>query len=353
MPSKFERMPRISPEEESQPAKDESLLGKLTEKVKGKVNESRLPTEGQGYESTVGFYGGKLKEDGEGKFVYDMRGLVSTVDRYGDALLRTYDEHTLKDPVKMLIKHPKWFFRFMFAAGTKRYRGTPEEICENARRLGLEDEYENHDWGVQINNPDNFRNGVALQDIYRSDLIGDEKLNGIDRFQALSAAAEHTRNIHQKFGAIGEVLPSDFIFVGEPGNVTEKTVLNIPDIIYNKEKKTGELDKKATDLLDLLMSVSFEELRRSQDGEMVAKAIDTILGAYQDKKVIETVRSYAKRGRLTMQGDENITEASKVSSAIRPVVSQHNKARLNFNKDMVADLRILIAEQCESYVEKE
>ena len=53
------------------------------DKIVSIVNESQMPT--KDYESTVGIFGGILKYDDEGKMVYDTTGIVSKIDRSGDA----------------------------------------------------------------------------------------------------------------------------------------------------------------------------------------------------------------------------------------------------------------------------
>lgn len=169
---------------------EKGYFDKLRRAIQGEVNESRLPN--TDYESTVGVYGGKLVLDSEGKLVYDTRGLVSRVDRKGDSVLRTYDEHLVKEPWKLLKRHPRWFFRFL-APGPKRYRGRQEEIMENVKRLGLADYYGIHQNGIEIKKPEIYAKGVALQDIYRADLINSDKLKEIDRFEALAFAAQYIR----------------------------------------------------------------------------------------------------------------------------------------------------------------
>lgn len=342
--NRFEQAPQF---EESS---EKGLLDKLRSGVQKKVQESRLPTqEALGYESTVGVYGGKISSD-ETKMVFDMRGTVSKVDRVGDAVLRTYDEHTVKNPLAMLRQHPRWFFRFL-APGTKRYRGTPEEIAENAARLGLENEYGPHSWGIEVKDPDIYRAGRPLQDVYRSNVIEGSDLEEVDRFTALAQSARYIRDIHENHGAIGEVLPSDIIFRKKDGANVSEPVLNIPDIIYNAEKQTSEKDKKTTDLLDFVVSIGIEELRRSKDWNEARRAIRTILDSYDDKDIINLLRSFVKRGRLTMQGDAQPLGLSKTTETLRPLTSIHNKARLSFDKDTTSNLRELIIAECESWLE--
>ncbi len=115
--------------------KEGRIINKLRSKIQEKMKESHLPTEEKlGYKSTVGVYGGKINYDKNDKMIFDMRGIISKIDQKGDAILRTYDEHTMKNPPEMFRKHPHWFFRFI-APDTKRYRGTPQEIEENKNQL--------------------------------------------------------------------------------------------------------------------------------------------------------------------------------------------------------------------------
>ncbi len=352
--NRFENGPRFefdgkSDENKENPA-NRGIIDTIRSKVQEKVMESRLPTkESLGYESTVGVYGGKINYDKENRMVYDMRGFVSKIDQIGDAVLRTYDEHTIKDPVEVLRRHPKWFFRFL-APGTKRYRGSKEEIAGNIKRLGLEDEYGLHDWGIEIKNQEIYSSGTPLQDIYRSDVIGDESLKKIDRFKALEMSAKYIKEIHNNHGAVGEVLPSDIIFRTKEEDDVANPVLNIPDIVFNEEKQTSEVDKKTTDLLDFLVTVILEELRRSKDWNEAKKAVRTILDSYEDKKIISLAVSFVKRGRLTMLGDEDKIGLSKTATVLRPIVSAHNKARLGFDKDTTGNLRDLIVSECKDYL---
>ncbi len=341
---RFEQIP------ESEKPLEQGLLDKLRSGVQNKVQESCLPTkEALGYESTVGVYGGKINYD-ETKMVFDMRGIVSKIDQVGDAILRTYDEHTVKDPLAMLRQHPRWFFKFL-APGTKRYRGTPEEIAENIARLGLENEYGLHSWGIEVKDPNIYRASRPLQDIYRSDLIEGDDLEEVDRFAALAQSAGYIRDIHENHGAIGEILPSDIIFREKNGTNVSKPVLNIPDIIYNAKKQISEKDKKTTDLLDFVMSIGIEELRRSTDWNEARCAIRIILDSYGDKDIISLLKSFTKRGRLTMLGDAQSLGLSKITKTLRPLTAMHNKVRLNFDQDTTSNLRELIITECKSWLE--
>lgn len=342
----------------------DSVVKKVGESVQSQVNESTLPTEKElGYKSTVGTYGGKLAYTKEGRLIFDMSGVISRIDRAGDAVLRTYDEHTVKDPIKLLRKHPRLFFKFL-APGTKRYRGTPVEIEDRIKALGLDDVYSTYSEnekvkGIEIKEKSIYEEGRPLQDIYRSDLIESDELKAIDRFEALGQASKYIRNIHDNHGAVGEVLPSDIIFRETEEEKVDNPVLNIPDIIYNAEKNTSEIDKKTTDLLDFVASIAIEELRRSNVGEgeelswdNVSRAIKTILDAYGDDRLTGILKSFVKRGRLTLQGDEKSVGLSDASKSMRPITSMHNKARLDFDKKTTSKLREVIIDGCDKYLKK-
>ena len=318
-------------------------------KIQGVMNESRLPNEE--YESTVGVYGGKMNYDKEGKMVWDRRGIISKIDKAGDAVLRSYDEHVVKEPGKLLRMHPKIAAEKFFHPGTKRYRGGNEEVIENIERLGLSEFYGPHENGIEIKKPEIYKHGIPLQDVYRSDIIESDKLKATDRFQALAEASKYVRQIHNEHGGIGEVLVSDIIFQEDQGGKLEKPVLNLPDIVFNKEKKIGEKDKKATDMIDFMSSVYGEEIRRSQNSEEAGKALDIIVKNYGDKDVISMVESFIKRGRLTLQGDTEVLNLPNTSiKKARGLFSQHNKARLGSKVNFEGEMKRKIKEACESFL---
>ncbi|MGD0577194.1 MAG: hypothetical protein ABSA74_03915, partial [Candidatus Staskawiczbacteria bacterium] len=236
-----------------QEAPKEGFLRKMVgEKVQGIVNESKLPNED--FDSTVGVYGGKIKIEDDA-MVWDRRGVISIIDKWGDAKFRTADEHVVKKPGELLKKHPKIAMKKFFAPGAKRYRGSNEEVEENIERLGLSEFYGPHENGIEIKKPEIYTHGLALQDVYRSDLIDSGKLKETDRFQALAEAAKYVREMHDEHGGIGELLVSDIIFQEDSDGKLGKPVLNMPDIVWNKGKATSEKDKKTTDILDFLCSV--------------------------------------------------------------------------------------------------
>jgi hypothetical protein len=343
------------PEEEI-PQQIESKDGLIREtvgkKVQGIMNESRLPNED--YESTVGVYGGKMNFDDEGKMVWDRRGIISKVDKAGDAVLRTYDEHVVKEPRKLAEKHPRIALRKFLAPGTKRYRGNNKEVVENIDRLGLYEYYGPHKNGIEIKKPEVYTHGVVLQDVFRSDTIESDKLKATDRFQALAEASKYVREIHDEHGGIGEVLVSDIIFQEDQDGKLGKPVLNLPDIVFNQGKKTSEKDKKTTDMLDFMCSVFGEEYRRSQNPEDADKALDTVVQNYGDKDIISLVESFIKRGRLTLQGDAGLLNLPETfTKKTRGVFSQHNKARLAAKKETDALMKEKIKQACRRFLSKE
>lgn len=264
--------------------------------------------------------------------------------------ITTYDEHVVKDLGELFKRHPKLFFKFL-APGTKRYRGSKEEIFENIKRLGLEDTYGLHEDGIEIKGQDLYRKGIALQDIYRADLIHSETLDGLNRYDALSESGRYLRKVHDEYGGVGEILVSDIIFRANEEGVLSEPKLNIPDIVFNKDKDIGDKEKKATDILDFIINVGAEEFRVAEgDLASVKEAMTKVLDAYNDKDVIKLVKSYIKRGRLTLSGDRgsravNIPQET-FTTKNRGLFSKHNEARVVNNKSLESSLKNIGLEVC-------
>lgn len=323
-------------------------LNKIRDTINSKVNESRFPAEN--YESTLGVYGGKIETEDDGKMVWNNQGVISKIDKWGDAILRTYDDHVVKDLGELLSKHPKLFFNFL-APGTKRYRGTKEEIFKNIKRLGLEATYGLHDKGIEIKDKDLYTKGLPMQDIFRSDLIESDVVDGFNRFQVIEEAGKYIRSIHDKFGGAGEMNVFHIIFKKHQDGVVSEPTLNIPTIVFNKDKNIGEKEKKATDILDFLISVGAEEFRRTGDLISVKMAMKTAMESYNDKEVISLVKSYIKRGRLTLLGDVNSEAVNLPDNTFttknRGLFTKHNEARIVNNKDLETALKDIGLEVCE------
>jgi hypothetical protein len=327
-------------------------LNKVRDTINGKMNESRIPTED--HESTLGVYGGKIKMEDDGKMVWNNQGVISKIDKWGDAILRTYDDHVVKDLGELISRHPKLFFQFLIP-GTKRYRGTKEEIFENIKRLGLEETYGLHENGIEIKDQDLYLKGLPLQDVYRSDLIESDTVDGFDRFQALDESGKYLRKIHDEHGGIGEVNIGDIIFKKHENGQVGEPVLNMPDIVWNEDKNISDKEKKATDMLDFLISVGAEEFRNSEgDLDSVKKSMKQVLESYNDKDVISLVKSYIKRGRLTLLGDTNSEAvnlpADTFTTKNRALFTKHNEARIVNNKDLETSLKDIGFDVCEEVI---
>ena len=332
---------------------ERSLVDRVREKINSYMEEDHLPTkEKLGYESTVGVYGGKLSEDEQKKMVWDVRGVWSRIDRRGDRFLRTVDEHHVKEPGKMFLKHPtKALGTLPFVADAKRFRGTPEQVLENVHRLGLDDYYGAHPWGVEIKKPEIYKEGIALQDIFRSDQIKSDLLDKFDRTEALGLATDYIKDLHEKHGGTGQLVSGAVIFRKGEGDRLENPVLNLPDIVYNPDKKIGDKEKLATDMLDFLVSIGVEEYRRSKDWGSVTKALNTILTHYDNKNIISLVKSFAKRGRLTLPGDLNVSQSlSSTAQSARKYFSAHNVQRLKVTEDMSTQLRDEVISVCDAFL---
>lgn len=344
--------PRPSPEENlPKPVgfkrpEEEQYLNPIVARVKRIINRNKVPSN-LGYKSMAEIFGGKLTTDEDGKMVYDKRGLVSTLDRIGDPRVREVDDHVSnKDKLSVWRRNKRWFFRHYFTLHHarpfakpegKRYRAGKEETMAHIKQLGLEDYYGEHSHGFEVKKPEIFTNGVNLFDIWRSDQIHSPLLDKVDRFEALKQAVQYVRSVHDNHGGIGELLANDIIFQdhAEDGTVSNP-VLNLPDIVYNPRKNFGRHEQRATDMLDFMVGMSTEELRRSGDWDQVQKVLTTIKDGYgpedpQDS-VIKWTGLLARRGRLTLE--EN--GLSKI----------HNFARLGLTKGISARLRQTIIDTC-------
>ncbi len=331
-----------SPENNVETQDKKTLLNRLREMVNSKVASKFPGKEERGYESTMGIYGGTLKQDAEGRMVYDTRGFWNRIDQWGDRELRSFDEHFAKRPGELAMRHPKAFLKSLpFLVDSKRYRGTPEQTMENVKRLGLEEYYGAHPWGIEVKNPDVFSRSVGLQDIFRQDQIASPAIEGINRFDALAKATRYMKRLHETAGGIAEGNTYVFLFTRHEGNVVDDPILMIPTEIYNPEKNISEIEQKTTDLLDLMASVGIEEFRRTKDWESVKKALGVITQEYADSKVIHMVASYVKRGRLTLPGDKKAEGADYGTAhrATRPFFALHNTQRLSADSSMTEQLR--------------
>lgn len=334
---------------------EKGLINSIRQFINSKVEESKFPTkEGLGYESSMGIYGGKLVKDGEGRLVYDTRGFWSKIDQWGDRVLRAFDEHHARNPGKMFMRRPIEFLKLLpFIVDSKRYRGTPAQTVENISRLGLDEYYGIHPWGIEVKKPEVFSSSIGLQDIFRQDQINHPALENIDRFEAVGKAAVYMRTLHERAGGIAEGNACNFIFTETDGTNVDNPILMIPTEIYNPEKNISDIEQHATDLLDLLASVSVEEYRRSKDWNNVRKALQTALERYNDGDVTKMVASYVRRGRLTLLGDTEGLEFdnSTMYKASRHVFAAHNTQRLSVkNPEVSVQVRNEIINSCESFV---
>ena len=354
-----EEKPSDGPEELAEVAQEISesekgVINGIRKIVNGRMEESKLPTKkGWGYESTVGVYGGKLRNDDEGRLVYDTRGVWSKIDRWGDRILRSFDEHQVRKPGTMIARRPKTFLKLLpFIVDSKRYRGTPEQAMENVHRLGLDEYYGAHPWGMEIKDPERFSHMIGLQDIFRQDQINHPEIKDIDRFEALGETAKYMRSLHEKVGGVAEANVWSFLFAKKEGNKVGEPLMIMPTEIYNPEKHVPLIEQEATELLDLMASAAIEEYRRTEDWESVRKCLRTALESYGDTKVAAMVASYIKRGRLTLGGDtEGLDfDTDAIYRNARKVFSAHNVQRLGIkNPDATAQIRSEIVAACEEF----
>jgi hypothetical protein len=341
----------------AQPETD-AEINAVRRRINSIVGESKLPVEG---ETSYAIYGGKLSTDPEGKIVYDMRlrHVQHDLDRAGDRFLRSVEDHQMKRPLKTFLRNPIKFFKYvptmmpfiLTKPKAMRYRGEKQAILNNVHRLGLDDYYGPHSWGVEFKKPELLRKGMPLQDIMRNDHLKREGIEKIDRFDALGQAGDLLNRTHAEHGAVGEFNAFAVIFEDFEDGKVANPVLYLPTIVYNEEKNFGEVMKKATDLLDFMVSAGAEEARRRGADTDIKRAIVSAISRYDDEKVIKMTSSLAKRGRLTLPGDEDVAEdLTATGKAARKVFSQHNVQRLNIKPENSADIRKLVIEICEDRI---
>ncbi len=325
-------------------------------RINSVVANTPLPSkEGLGYDSTQRVYGASLVKGPGGKLLYDKRGIFNRIDVFGDGILRTVDDNQIRRPLKMLLSRPRTFMKLVFARG-KRYRGSTEEILANVKRLKLDQYYgpTKNRRQIEVKDPQLYTHGIAMQDIYRQDTIGHDKLKGIDRFDALKQTGAYLDKVHKESGAVGEFNLYHMLFreKGADGKVG-KPVQTLPDIVWNPARKTGETDKKATDFLDLLASTACEEYRRSKDPALIAKALDAAASGYNDTKIVEVTASFARRGRLTLPRESKalLKGFSGGAKFLRGAFGQHNVQRLGIDKNAKDfNLRDLVIAACDRRV---
>lgn len=276
-------------------------LGSLAKRF---VFESRKPA--IGYESTVVFFGGRLEQQACGKILFRMSGFISRLDRFGDWIVRRWDD---------AVPWQGGSVWRILRGQLLRYRGNPEQIWCNVRRLELSHCYEYHPDGVMILAHEKMRRAVSLQDIYRL-----HHFEWVDRREAVIVAAKFLADSHSMYGHVGEVLPSDILF----GHVVEGQPVadpfwSIPDIVGAKGATAQELASR--DLLDFVFSVTFEEYRRTQDFVEAWSMLSLTVHTYGRKAIIHEAYHVLEKGMYTLpqQGDGLFATA----------MYQHNRARLN------------------------
>lgn len=319
--------------------------------------KNKFPTEQ--YESTAGVYGGEIVKTIGNKMIYKTGKFLDQVDVKGDAVLRIFDDHVVKEPLKMFLKHPKNFLNIFFKSEPMRRRGSPVEIDQNIKRLGLTEYYGLHPQGIEIKKPEVFTKGILLTDIYE---VKSSLFDNIDRFQALGEATKYISQVHNQYGPVGDIV-GDIIFQKKEGSKVINPVLNIPDIILTpskkrvdfikksflekgfssqeSDKKTNEIiskEQKAVDVCELMISNAFAEFKLSNNPQLVEKTIKTIAENYEDKNILKLAKSFIKRGRQTLPGN-------KTGGILRSFFSLHNRAHLGANKKNAQSVRQIIIDQ--------
>lgn len=296
-----------------------SLMRKL-------VSESRKPS--LGFVSEVECFGGKWKLNEHGTLYFDMSGAISRLDRFGDRILRRWDDNVPRLTGNMFD---------ILRGNLLRYRGNPREIYENVMRLNLTRHYAHYQDGIVVLNPECFTTAVSLLDIFRLDCFA-----GVDREKAVQRAAKFLALTHQKNGPVGEVLPSDVLFEQVvQGMEVDYPFWGIPDIVPAEGANFDRL--KALDLLDFVFSVGFEEYRKSGSSVNAQTIALKALEAYSNWTVIYVAHCMLELSRYTLRrADDGVVDR---------LMWQHNRARLQ-QPCVGANLLRLIKRISEAFEEK-
>lgn len=382
------------------------------EKIARIVKTKGFDTSSQGYDTSLPFYGGTvktIKEDGREKIIYDMsptinlRGIINEFDRLGDRRVRSTDEHIADSHARLKsllrktslkarrtaemvgvknkseeqqTREDAWIqsrkqwdaketaqkvaprsllktFSEGFIKGYSlrhRHIGTPQQIADNIHRLGLDEYYAAHAKGIEFKKPEIYTEGISLYDLVIADKEGKVPLQGIDRNQALSETAKYVREVHDNHGGIGELLIHDIQFQKRDGDKVSEPVLGLPDIVWNEKTTLSETAKKATDMLDFLMNVSFWERKVGISAEEIKHDLDTIIKSYGDVKVMQAVRAFAnpdrKGKRLTLPGEGGNGGVFRMPS------ESHNVARLGAEKQWSSEVRQSVFNAAQEYIDE-
>jgi len=66
------------------------------------------------------------------------------------------------------------------------------------------------------------------------------------------------------------------------------------------------------------------------------------------------VKSFIKRGRLTLQGDTEVIDSpDTITKKAKGIFAQHNKARLGSKTSFEGDIKEQIIESCERFLSRE
>lgn len=372
-------------------------------KIQEVVKQSGFDTSSQGYQTELSFYGGKIKQDPNGKYVYDSRGVINTIDKQGDRRLRSADEQIINTDLarehrrrfwrrklnKLLERthikspseeqkrmnetweanKPKWEGKerrvnsvasksparlalegFVLGKSMRhRHIGTAEEIRENVSRLGLEEYYGPHAWGIEFKKPEIFTQGVSLYDVVVAKKEGKEPLEDVDQQQAFAEAGKYIRQVHDEHGGIGELLIMDIQFQKKEGSKLSDPVLGLPDIVWDKDATLSETAKKATDVMDFLVNTAFWQRRAGMQPADITHVLNTFIKSYGDLKVIQAVRAFVNpdRGsrRLTMAGETGH------GGIARKLSEMHNAARLGVIPEETKNVRQEVFDVVNNYVQ--
>jgi len=312
------------------------------------------------YQSQAEISGGKMVVEkdqltGKDQVILETTAHSNKTDIKRDKMVRAFDDNVVREPLKMLIKHPRELLkRLPGKVEAKRYRAqTPAETYKIVEKLGLTNYFGPHEKGLIFKHPEILSEGTSLLDIFRQDVIGNTELRKIYRSQAIQSATEYIKQIHnERKSGFGDLRILNIIFQKREGERVSNPTLLLPNVQYNPNLNIPLKEQKATDLIDFIFSIGAEEDRWTQGNSInITNAIDMVLNTYNEPDIIHLIKSYMKRGRLTMQAEGNLVQRpdSLILDLLRPILSMNNKQRMKAGAATSAGLRRLIIERCEEY----
>ena len=200
---------------------------------------------------------------------------------------------------------------------------------DRAKELGLEQYFSINDQGKLVEQNEDIRQGIMLDDLLRFHQREEDEYQFLKGFEAqishaLALTAEAVHAIHQQSGSgIGEVLANDIVLKVEEGQIVGARI-TLPDVAYRNEVEP--LEQQATDLADLCFSLGSAGFQVG--GEELARAhIQTVLENYDNdfvktalKALVETRPHYGFITNRPRLGFDRVKNPKQTFEQVRAIV---------------------------------